>query len=245
MIIRSLIFCEEACSCPNATFETPADDSDDDANDKAPTPLPPTDNNPHDAPPPSEPPHIPSSTSQARPTRPRHAPPRFDPDSFGAHGRRKEAIANAYEDLINDALFANAIAPDLVRLALSDAHLTDSLGQIDASLPDAPSLREALSGPERDKWHSAILEELAAIKDAGTWELIDYSPSIRNVIGCQFVLQKKRGPDGEVTKYKARLVTQGFSQQEGIDYLETFAPVVKSASLRIFLAICAQHGWKI
>ena len=68
---------------------------------------------------------------------------------------------------------------------------------------------------------------------------------IRNVIGCRFVLQKKRGPNGEVTKYKAHLVAQGFSQQEGIDYLETFAPIVKSASLHVFLAICARHGWKI
>src|SRR5258708_2745746 len=48
-----------------------------------------------------------------------HAPPHFDPDSFGAHGHQKEAIVNAYEDLINDALFANAIAPDLVCLAVT------------------------------------------------------------------------------------------------------------------------------
>ncbi len=59
------------------------------------------------------------------------------------------------------------------------------------------------------------------------------------------MLQKKCGPDGEVTRFKACLVAQGFGQQEGIDYLKTFAPVVKSASLRVFLTICAQHGWKI
>ncbi len=68
---------------------------------------------------------------------------------------------------------------------------------------------------------------------------------IPNIIGCRFILQKKRGPNGEVTRYKAHLVTQGFGQQEGIDYLETFVPIVKSASLHVFLAICAQHGWKI
>ncbi len=51
--------------------------------------------------------------------------------------------------------------------------------------------------------------------------------------------------DSEETKYKAHLITQGFSQQEGINYLETFAPVVKSTSLCIFLAICTQNSWKI
>ncbi len=184
MIVHLPIFCEEACSCPNTTFKPPADDSDDDATDEAPTPSPPMDNIPHNASTPSKPPHIPSSTSQAHLACSQHAPPRFDPDSFGAHGHWKEAIANAHEDLINDALFANVIAPDLVCLVLSDAHLTESLGQINASLPDAPSLHEDLSGPKCDKWHSAVLEELAAIKDAGTWELVDYSPSICNIIGC-------------------------------------------------------------
>ena len=115
----------------------------------------------------------------------------------------------------------------------------------DTNLPDAPTLREALAGPERDSWHGAILEELAAIKEAGTWTLVDHTPDIQNIIGCRFVLQKKRGADGEVTRFKARLVAQGFSQREGIDYSETFAPVVKSASLRVFLAICVRHGWCI
>jgi len=49
---------------------------------------------------------------------------------------------------------------------------------------------------------------------------------IQNVIGCCFILQKKHGPSGEVMRYKAHLVAQGFSQQEGTNYLETFMPVV-------------------
>ena len=77
------------------------------------------------------------------------------------------------------------------------------------------------------------------------WDLVAHTPSIQNVIGCQFVLQKKRGESREVVCFKACLVVQGFSQQEGVDFLETFAPVVKSASLQVFLAICADHGWRI
>ncbi len=139
----------------------------------------------------------------------------------------------------------NAMTPAIAGLVLDDTHLTNTSDQTHLDLPDAPSLHEALAGPEHDKWHLAILKELTVIKEAGTWELVDHSLMIRNVIGCHFILQKKHGPNGEVMKYKAHLVAQGFSQQEGIDYLETFTPVVKSASLRIFLVICAQHGWKI
>ena len=141
-------------------------------------------------------------------------------------------MANAYKDRVNNA--ANVVTDDLDDIAefvLDRAHIADDTITRDTDLPDAPSLWEALAGPERDQWNQAILEELAAIKEAGTWELVDMSPHIRNVVGCCFVLQKKHGPDGEVTRFKACLVAQGFSQCEGVDYSETFTPVVKSASL--------------
>ena len=176
---------------------------------------------------------------------------RFNPDDFGSHGRRHEAIANAYEDHINglpsDAAFLAFLADDedTINFINDTAHVANGVLTTDLDLPDAPTLREALAGAERDQWHAAILEELAAIREAGTWELVDPNPSIQNVIGCRFVLQKKRGASGEVTRFKARLVAQGFSQREGVDFSETFAPVVKSTSLRIFLAICAEHGWRI
>ena len=110
-------------------------------------------------------------------------------------------------------------------------HLVNEVISHDTGLPDAPTLREALAGPEQNEWHTVILEELSAIKEAGTWTLVDQTPDIRNIVGCQFVLQKKCGPNGEVTQFKACLVAQGFSQREGIDYSKTFAPIVKSASL--------------
>ena len=154
---------------------------------------------------------------------------------------------NAYEDLLNDLPVANLVSPDLEDFAdfvLDEAHLANPIISEDANLPNAPTFKEAMTGPEHDQWHKAILEEMSAIKDAGTWELIDSSPNVHNIIGCWFVLQKKCGSDGNVTKFKACLVAQGFGQCEGIDYSETFALVVKSASLWIFLTICAHHGWR-
>ena len=119
---------------------------------------------------------------------------------------------------------------DVIEFIRDEAHLAEPT-QADGEPPDAPTLHEALAGPEREQWNLAIRKELAAIKDAGTWELVDPSPAIQNLVGCRFILQKKRGSDGKVTCFKVRLVAQGFSQWEGIDFLETFAPVVKSASL--------------
>ncbi len=85
---------------------------------------------------------------------------------------------NAYEDLINGTLPENAVMSAIAGLVLDDAHLMNTAGQTNLDLPDAPSLHEALASPEHDKWHSAILEELAAIKEASTWELVDHSPMI-------------------------------------------------------------------
>ena len=70
------------------------------------------------------------------------------------------------------------MTPAIAGLVLDDTHLANATNQADPNLTDSPSLHKALAGPECDKWHLAILEELAAIKEAGTWELVDHSPMI-------------------------------------------------------------------
>ena len=67
-------------------------------------------------------------------------------------------------------------------------------------------------------------------------------PSNRTAIGCRWVFKAKYGPDGNVEKYKARLVAKGFAQQSGINYEETFAPVVQRSSLRALLAYAASRN---
>ena len=68
-------------------------------------------------------------------------------------------------------------------------------------------------------------EELDALHKTGTWDLVDL-PSRKSASGCKWVYKIKTRSDGTVDRYKDLLVTRGFTQEYGIDYEETFAPVV-------------------
>jgi hypothetical protein len=94
--------------------------------------------------------------------------------------------------------------------------------------------------PNSEKWYQAAITELNALKRNKTWVLVD-RPKDRNIVGSRFIFKIKCNKNGEVTKYKARLVAQGFSQEYGTDYTETFAPVAKMASLRIILSIAVKY----
>ena len=95
-------------------------------------------------------------------------------------------------------------------------------------------------------WLEACQDELRSLKETRTYTPVstdDVGPV--NIIGNQWVFALKRSSDGSVERYKARLVTKGFNQAYLIDYDETFAPVVKWASIRILLALGARFDWEI
>jgi hypothetical protein len=111
------------------------------------------------------------------------------------------------------------------------------------TVDDEPrSVKQATSGPDSDLWQRAILSELDALERNNTWDVVD-KPDDRKIIGSKWVFKIKRDSLGNIEKYKARLVAKGFSQVEGLDYDELFAPVVRFDSLRLLLAISAQFGW--
>ncbi len=107
-----------------------------------------------------------------------------------------------------------------------------------------PVFEEAKQRADWPSWRKAIEEELRTLTQAGTWEIVP-RPTDRNVIGSKWVLRIKKKAGGVIDKYKARLVAQGFTQVEGVDYFVTFVPVAKLASLRIILAIAARNDWDI
>ena len=102
-----------------------------------------------------------------------------------------------------------------------------------------PSYREVLSSPAKVEWMDAMKDELSYMDKNSVWELVDLPPG-RKAIGNKWVLKVKHKADGSIDKYKTRLVVKGFTQQEGIDYDETFFPVVRVAYIRLILAIVAQ-----
>ena len=64
------------------------------------------------------------------------------------------------------------------------AHVVSKITDLDTDLPNAPPLHEALAGPEWDLWHTVVLEELAIIKSASIWTLVNHTPQVQNVISC-------------------------------------------------------------
>jgi len=90
-------------------------------------------------------------------------------------------------------------------------------------------------------WKQAMQEEIQALHDNGTWTLVTYHSSM-NLVSSRWVYKIKRRADGSVERYKARLVALGFTQQEGIDYSETFSPVIKPTTVRLVLTIAISNG---
>ena len=104
---------------------------------------------------------------------------------------------------------------------------------------DPKTFKQAMMLESTEHWKKAMIKEFSALTQHETWELVDL-PSGANLVGCKWVYKTKRKANGEIDRYKARLVAQGYSQEEGIDYNEVFAPVAKYKSIRTVLAIANQ-----
>ena len=101
------------------------------------------------------------------------------------------------------------------------------------------NLQEALDDP---RWKKAMEEEYTALKRNQTWHLVEAKQG-NNLIDYKWVYKIKKKADGSVDRYKARLVAKGFRQRYGIDYEDTFSPVVKIATVRAVLSVAISRGW--
>ncbi|XP_021812578.1 uncharacterized protein LOC110755651 [Prunus avium] len=94
------------------------------------------------------------------------------------------------------------------------------------------------------EWRQAMGAEINALQKAGTWTLVPSQPHL-NILPNKWVFRIKRNFDGSIERYKARLVANGFHQQEGLDYGETFSPVVKHSTIRLILALAVSFEWPV
>ena len=109
---------------------------------------------------------------------------------------------------------------------------------------DPYTYEEAMKDIDAYHWVKIMKFELYSMYSNQVWDLVKAPNGIKPV-GCKWVYKRKRGIDGKVETFKARLVTKGYTQKEGIDYEETFSLVAMLKSIRILLSIAAHYDYKI
>ncbi|KAK1568961.1 hypothetical protein Q3G72_030961 [Acer saccharum] len=119
---------------------------------------------------------------------------------------------------------------------LSHAHRTFAFNV--SHLVEPKTYKQACRDP---KWIEAIKAEITALETNKNWSLVPLSSGHRP-IGCKWVFKIKYNSNGTVKRYKARLVTKGFTERKGINYIETFAPISKLTTLWCLLAIASVCG---
>ena len=95
---------------------------------------------------------------------------------------------------------------------------------------------------KEEAWKKTMEEEIYVIEKNKTWELVE-KPQNKEVIGVKWIFKTKLNLDGSIQRNKARLVAKGYSQQPGIDFHETFAPVARLDTIRALISLAAQKSW--
>lgn len=106
---------------------------------------------------------------------------------------------------------------------------------------DPRDVTEAQLRVDAYEWRKAMEEEMKSLAKNETWTLVPLPPGL-NVVTCKWVFKSKTKPDGTLDRRKARLVARGFSQTHGVDFFETFSPVVRYESVRCVLAYAASRN---
>ena len=134
-----------------------------------------------------------------------------------------------------------------MRSALPDDYivfLQEHEFDIGAVEDDLINFRQALESSKSQEWIDAMNKEIKSMKDNDVWDLVPLPEGVKP-IGCKLIFKTKRDSKGDVERYKAHLVTKGYTQKECIDYKETFSPVSSNDSFRTIMALMAHFDLEI
>jgi len=107
------------------------------------------------------------------------------------------------------------------------------------------NVKAAMETAEAEQWQAAVDSECSSVVKNKVLTFLDSPPTGKRAIPTKLILQRKLGSGGETVRYKARLVAQGFRQVEGLDFVETFAPVASLSSVRSVRAIAGTRGYAV
>ncbi|KAE8224268.1 hypothetical protein CF319_g2806 [Tilletia indica] len=159
-----------------------------------------------------------------------------------AHGLSAALEREGHDEKHREAVAARATARSAVEvlgMAIHWAYKVAAQGTSADGTPLEPqNLKQAKQRPleEWRRWKAAMDDEVNSLVEMGTWELVDL-PKDREVVGSRWVFKLKLDRDGRAARHKGRLVAQGFTQRDGIDFSDTFAPVARLATIRIIISI--------
>jgi hypothetical protein len=131
----------------------------------------------------------------------------------------------------------------LVEANMLEANLLLHVSSTDSD-PDPQTYNQAMSSSNAKDWQEAIDKELSAVSSTGTWTEV-IVPEGANIVGSRWVFKTKVNAQGEIVKYRSRIVAQGFTQVEGVDYDDTFSPVARLTSLRVLLTLVATEDLEL
>ncbi|KAK3725314.1 hypothetical protein QZH41_002591 [Actinostola sp. cb2023] len=138
--------------------------------------------------------------------------------------------------------------PSVLRQSSRERRPPDRLGEwvtvVSDGIVEPTTVSEALNGPDADQWHVAMQQEMDSLHKHDVWNLTEL-PDGRKAVGSKWVFRVKYNADGSMERRKARLVAQGYSQKQGVDYDETFSPVVRFESLRTVIALSVKQELKL
>ncbi|CAI5474115.1 unnamed protein product [Closterium sp. Yama58-4] len=145
---------------------------------------------------------------------------------------------DALEDRQFELEFLAAASPHLCAMLLAPEGDPDAL-----DIPTPRTYAEAVSGPWASQWRAAMDAEMASYRSTGTY-VDEVPPPGANVVDGMWIYRVKR-PPGSPPVFKARYVARGFSQREGVDFFQTFAPTPKMTTLRVLLHVAAQRDYEL